>query len=378
MIATLAFTGCRSPQDSESKALPFVCRGENASSIYFDPDHAQILAGHLKGASIESMLVFGDSLSDSGRLGRKSKDLLVPKCKYWNNRFSNGPVWNEYLSVAAGWNLYNYAVGGSGTSKEVGGGFLGWLHYLNPFTIKSSFQDVVLTPLLDQIEDYARDQSSGKTTLDPSETLVSIWAGPNNYFVHGRDVEDKEGHLIQVKAEDLVDRTISDLHQSVLRLKALGFTRITMGTMPGLVGIQPDPSNLIQLASDETLGFLGRRHNQSLEAMVAKFRSEGLDIVVFHSNEINKATNSSLGTYGFDSIKPCYEGDILGFVPKGKLNFCEHPLRQKLWDNLHPNTRMHCIYASQYANDAKAAGWLEITEDFLQTCINMRTKSGIE
>jgi phospholipase/lecithinase/hemolysin len=65
------------------------------------------------GYSFTALYVFGDSLSDTGRNP-------APSPSYFNGRFSNGPLWVEYLSAQLGlpYNASNnFAVAGSTTSN---------------------------------------------------------------------------------------------------------------------------------------------------------------------------------------------------------------------------------------------------------------------
>ena len=48
---------------------------------------------------VSDLIAFGDSLSDMGNA--KASVLNVPDVPpYWQGRFSNGPVWLEYVSDA--------------------------------------------------------------------------------------------------------------------------------------------------------------------------------------------------------------------------------------------------------------------------------------
>ncbi len=382
LFIVLALLSCSADPHSKTSALPFLCKGQNASEIYFDQGQKDYLSGRLEGKAIKTLLVFGDSLSDSGELGRKSRDLLVPKCKYWYNHFSNGPLWSEYISGGTGWDLKSYAVGGSGTSKRLGNSLIAWLSYLNPFAIKDTFQDLVLTSLLDQVDNFIKEYGSGKSPIETSSTVVSVWTGANNYFLQGRDVQDRNGVLDPIKAQQLVDDTIGDIREAIIRLNATGFDRLSVGNIPDLsrlAELPPDPSHIFNLASYETLKFLSRKHNEGIAGLVESFRGQGLDIIIFHAKEINDASSLQAQKFGFDSIMPCYSGNIFGTIPSGEnKEFCQHPLRQKSWDYPHPNTRMHCIYASQFAEDARQAGWIEKGEGLLQACVDMRTKAGVE
>lgn len=64
------------------------------------------------GYSFTALYVFGDSLSDTGRNP-------APPGSYFNGRYSNGPLWVEYLSAQLGLTYNaanNFAVSGSATS----------------------------------------------------------------------------------------------------------------------------------------------------------------------------------------------------------------------------------------------------------------------
>ncbi|OYV66503.1 MAG: hypothetical protein B7X09_03565, partial [Acidiphilium sp. 21-66-27] len=62
-----------------------------------------------------SLYVFGDSLSDNGNIPRLT-GVPYPPPPYVGYRFSNGPVWAEYLPGLTGLNFKpsnDYAVGGA-------------------------------------------------------------------------------------------------------------------------------------------------------------------------------------------------------------------------------------------------------------------------
>ena len=51
-----------------------------------------------------SLVVFGDSYSDHGNTYRSSHSTYPFSPAYWDGRFSNGPVWVEYLARHFGLN----------------------------------------------------------------------------------------------------------------------------------------------------------------------------------------------------------------------------------------------------------------------------------
>ncbi|OMJ13366.1 Thermolabile hemolysin, partial [Smittium culicis] len=59
-------------------------------------------------AASKRLIVFGDSLSDIGNVDRAKN--VIP---WVPGRFSNGPMWNEYLAYNNNYTLINYAYGGA-------------------------------------------------------------------------------------------------------------------------------------------------------------------------------------------------------------------------------------------------------------------------
>jgi phospholipase/lecithinase/hemolysin len=379
LLLFTAVTGCGTDKESSQvHSLPFTCLGENATRKYFDDNQKEYLKGLIDNSGVKNLIVLGDSMSDTGNLGRKTFDLVVPKCNYWQNHFSNGPVWSEYVSGGMGIALKTYAVGGAGTSREIDGGLLSWLKYLNPLQIENTFRDLILTSLEDQVTSFKRDLALHKVVASPSNTIIAVWSGPNNYFAHSKDVENK-GKIDERAARDLVDGTVNDIRKSVKKIAELGYKRIIVGNMPSLQGLPADPSHLINLASDSTMAFLSDRHNTQIEELVRELRADGLDVIIFRTQEINDKVIKNMNRYGFSGFGPCYTGNVIGFDPvKFKPSFCSEPLRQRSWDHPHPNTRMHCIYASQWVADARQAGWIKSGPDFVDRCVAMRTKTGDE
>jgi phospholipase/lecithinase/hemolysin len=65
--------------------------------------------------------VFGDSFSDTGNIFNVTAEAIPPSPPYFNGRFSNDPVWVEYLASALGLTFSpntNFAFGGATTGFE--------------------------------------------------------------------------------------------------------------------------------------------------------------------------------------------------------------------------------------------------------------------
>ncbi len=111
-----------------------------------------------------SVLSFGDSLSDNGTTALNG----IPGDNYGFRRYSNGPVWVEYLAAGKGIPLFNMAYGGatSGYDNPAAYAALGNPYYLGA------------TGLRWQVDEYASKHSAGV----PADTIITIWAGGNDMF----------------------------------------------------------------------------------------------------------------------------------------------------------------------------------------------------
>ena len=81
------------------------------------------MIGVVSSATVDQVVVFGDSLSDNGNLYEYMQREMPLSPPYYKGRFSNGPVWIElvtahYYPNAVEEHLLDYAFGGSGVEGE--------------------------------------------------------------------------------------------------------------------------------------------------------------------------------------------------------------------------------------------------------------------
>lgn len=103
-----------------------------------------LLAGRDFVSGFTSVVAFGDSYTDVGNLPSSPPD-------YWNGRFSNGPLWIEYLAVSQGFafnGVTDFAVSGS------------------------------------EAEDLGTQIGNYPGTSDSANTLFAIWSGNNDFANH--------------------------------------------------------------------------------------------------------------------------------------------------------------------------------------------------
>ena len=135
---------------------------------------------------VSNLLAFGDSLSDMGNA--KDSILNVPDVPpYWQGRFSNGPVWLEYVSEAYGLTTTVGSLSEQGDNRAFGGAQTG-----------QGFSYLLLPNVGTQIGNYLANVQ----TAIPSNDIIALWAGGND-FLYGTAnsdtiVANMESHLRQL------------------------------------------------------------------------------------------------------------------------------------------------------------------------------------
>lgn len=278
---------------------------------------------------VDKIVAFGDSLSDNGNLYTATSrmhafDDSVPATPasppYYQGRFSDGPVWVEYLSQTMNKPLMDYAFGGS-WAEDPG--------YSSEWFPPS---------LLRQVDSYLVANVHDKNM---SQHLYTIWDGANDYLKHPREVESA------------TSSTIAALHKAIKQLITMGHAKYFMVlNMPDLGTV---PYGVMQGAEGSALlSQLSSRHNEKLAAMVQELRQEYPDCI-FVEEDINAymatlmATKSLFGQ-SFSVVNyPCYTGDFAG----NNATTCSTPSTYLFWDVLHPTTAVNELIA-QKAQDLLA------------------------
>jgi phospholipase/lecithinase/hemolysin len=127
--------------------------------------------------SISSLVVFGDSLSDSGRAYVLSEGFYPPSPPY-AQRFSNGPVAPEYLAAALGVPLLPASTPG-GTNYAVGGATTGTKNVSWETDFPAGLQSIAAlqnTGITIQVNEFL---SSGPP-VNRASALFLVWGGPND------------------------------------------------------------------------------------------------------------------------------------------------------------------------------------------------------
>ena len=350
----------------------------------------------MSGDKVTRVVIFGDSLTDTGRLKKRLK--IFPMDPYWIGRFSNGPAWPEYLAMVTGMGVQNHAYGGASAAERdalPGENFYGRIRHVGQFFVSGTI-DL-------QISDYLeRTLEDGKIERADT-TAFLIWAGANDYIskepISGlittflNSPEGEAGYQV------VVERAVTQLGQHVRSLYAAGARRVVMVNVPDL-GRTPivlqnttytpefpennDAARRLELA--RRLTELTRYHNQLLATAVEQLRVElpGSEIILVdtfeHFQRLNGGNDNALlrpEDYGYDPTalaetlsyqdqqlvlpQRCYQGSYLGTLDPDSI--CPNPDQALFWDSVHPTTLTHCWQAWKVGTDMVEAGWIQPLPD---------------
>jgi phospholipase/lecithinase/hemolysin len=231
------------------------------------------------GSAFDHIVVLGDSLSDNGNAGR----------------FSNGPVWVEYLAERLRLPLRPSRMGGS--NYAVGGALL--------------------------------DYRSGDTSLRAQATAYLRGSRRGGRILHivyggGNDLLATVG---KARADAAVEAAIASLRSILLDLASQGATDVLVPNLPG-IGITP-AVRAHGAQATEAADTLAKQFNSALgQALSGLAGSVGLRLYLLDVWEMAERVRADPAAQGFiDITTPCSQH-----------RRCEGYL---FWDGIHPTTEAH-------------------------------------
>ena len=334
------------------------------------------LSSHVFAFHFDKLVVFGDSLSDSGNLYKYTNSLhhvihkvpVIPSAPYYEGMFSNGPVWDEDLAGLMGLDIHNkkqfrnIAFGGS---------------WIEPY--KDSKQ---LFPY-DLSEEVGIYLNTSFLDLHKADHLYLVWDGGNDYL-NGRDDVDAS-----------TTNAVNTLKDQIARLIRHGAEYVLVPNLPDL-GITPrakqlGPSYVTNLTD------LSRSHNEKLAVAIKQLQQEfpNAHIISFDVWSHFKNITNDPQKYGLkNATTPCFAGGYTNAVnpvdpqlaadlnlAKIDLNnnaslqvaannsallaimgnnlntlVCQDPNDYLYWDEVHPTAAAHKIIAQKIFDALKEDG----------------------
>lgn len=263
----------------------------------------------LSAAPITGLKVFGDSLSDQG-----NTHVFFPlPAPYDNGRFSNGPVWVEYLNSSLGLSLLER----NGVGSPTGSNFAYGGSTSGPETAVNA-----LPTLLDQVGSYLAIEEAGPSPTIGTDLFI-LWSGGNDVInrVEGASTGDPLAGVANISL------AMTNLYNAGARqflipnLPALGFKPDFLGTpMEGLANGWVDDFNeslSLELDGLETL----------LEgSVIFRLDVHGLVNDILADPSLYDFTNVTQGAIGVPGADPS---------------------EYLFWDDTHPTTAGHQLIAAQ-------------------------------
>jgi phospholipase/lecithinase/hemolysin len=262
-----------------------------------------------------SFVFFGDSFVDAGNANviATSQGATFP---YPSGRFSNGPVFSEYLANAFGRTAdgrasllggQNYAIGGATTGT-------GNVAFGNGFG------------LLNQVATYA------STNPAPSAGRMAVlFAGGNDFINTGAPNPAQ---------------MVANMTSAATTLRGLGITEFLIPTLPDL---SRTPRGLALDAGTRTaLSFGIGQYNAGLLAAFGQFAQQtGARVVGFRLDNLFLDILNSPAGYGFtDTTRPC--------IPLPGYSVAPSCTTSVFFDDLHPTTAAHAVVGQAAAQALQA------------------------
>ncbi|MFI4957242.1 MAG: SGNH/GDSL hydrolase family protein [Gammaproteobacteria bacterium] len=248
-------------------------------------------------------VIFGDSLSDEGRLYALTDHEVPSSDYYYEGRFSNGGVWTEFAFT----DRENYAYAGAKSDYS---------NQLEP-QLGAIVDD---TGLLGQVNEYIAAHPD-KNVNDNTVFYISI--GANDILSLSTDDE--------ATLKFLISGILQHIKLSMQRLEGAGATHFALVGLPDLA-IAPIANDMTQ-AERKLLTTLSDHFNEGLKIIATRYRAEYIDMDTFVTKVIRRANH-----YGFTNVTDaCFNDETF--------EICDQPSEYFFWDDKHPTTRVHELFA---------------------------------
>jgi phospholipase/lecithinase/hemolysin len=296
-----------------------------------------------------SLVVFGDSYSDTGNIWNASNQTQPPSPPYYRGRYSNGRTYVDFVREALALPTNNYAWGGATSNNDIVMGYSTFLNATVP-----SFQDQVRAHLNQTTTDGTTgcpldDAHDDGQVHEPGTTLYIAVIGYNDYWWYAN--ENVTASTTPEDMEDFVDRVATSIVASVQELiarRSQPDCRAKEDRAVVLVGDVP-PMDLLPDALSKTAAVrqayrvLTEMHNARLRQLVSNLTGHESDddrttvrLLPVHETIVDLVHRAPC--LGFDSASAACLGSSGG---DDATTTCDDPYRHLFWDDWHPMTWTH-------------------------------------
>ncbi len=253
----------------------------------------------------KNLVIFGDSLSDTGNAYKASGNTIPPSPNY-QGRASNGLIWVDYLAPNLQFtdqSIQNYAFFGADTG------------------VSNTLGSITVPGLLTQIQQFKTSNANpiGK------DGLYVIWAGANDFLNLATD------------PTQAVTNAVNNISSAIVTLAELGAKKIVvgnladLGTTPGVIA-----SNNVANARAISNGF-----NTALSQALNNLEPAlSVDLSLVDIFGLSTAVSTNPASYKFTNIT---QPLITATNPV-------NPDQYGFWDDVHPTTRGHQLIKDTFEN----------------------------
>lgn len=295
------------------------------------------------------LLLFGDSLSDSGNAyelsGAVLRQAVPPDSAGYAGYFSNGLVQSEVAAGLLGAELDNYAVGGArAVGSRTVAQYLAESGYDTAEIMLPDPDPVALatdTYLGGQVARYLADAASDPPDAD---TAAALWIGANDYNALPPDA-----------TPELVAQTIAAVVGSTIAaagaIAATGVGRIYLYDLPA-----PD---FLPVTLPPAFALVVAAHNAALAQGAALLAAQGVDVEIVQMSRMAGEITADAGTFGLDPAlldqpmllgvgsQPTWVEAIQDwYIPPNPAVAGVDPDRVAFVDFLHPGSTTHGVLGS--------------------------------
>lgn len=277
-----------------------------------------------QGSKINKVVVFGDSVSDTGNLYNATGWIVPNKNSYFRGHFTNGKVWNEYLTDALGLPNYNWAVAGAAADD----------YYVVPGVASqaSSFLKYM----------------QGTPNYKPGNTLVTMLIGGNDLISYNRTVDS----IIATEKEALENLIANGGIRNILLMNVPDLSKA-----PRFKYVSDGAAQAAAVAA--SVNDLNAKLVELRDALAAKYASVGLKIKLYDTRAKVDDLFYNPGNYGItNTTDSCLDVNDVSTANYAKnipvRSICTNADSFVFWDQLHPSTRAHKLIAEQVTPFVKA------------------------
>lgn len=268
---------------------------------------------------INELYIFGDSLSDVGLLSQTNRQ-SSPGLPYVQGRYSNGPVWVEYLAdhLQLSSNQTHYLAYGGATTGGAG-------------SDSFSASNGSALSVLDQVKLVTQRSSQ---PINP-DALAVVWAGANDYL---------QGNTTPTVP-------VANIIEAIASLMEAGANRFLVANLPDL-GYLPETRNS---PYSDALSSLTQNHNQELNRLLSELVQQHVDthlqIIMLDVYDLYQQAITQPNQFGFSNVTDA--------CLSTNQTICDNPEQFLFWDGIHPTTFAHEVLGDAAFLALEEAGIVE-------------------